>query len=114
MIRKASAEWKGDLKTGKGTISGESGSFTGLRYGFSTRFENEKGTNPEELIAAAHAGCFAMAFSGKLTAAGLVAEVINVTADVTLEKLEQGFTVTGIQLNLTAKVPNGDPAVVKK
>lgn len=114
MIRKATAEWKGNLKEGKGTISGESGAFSNLAYSFAKRFESEKGTNPEELIAAAHAGCFAMALSGKLAAANLTAENIMVTAGVSLDKLEAGWTVTAIHLDLSARVPNADTAAFQK
>jgi len=105
MKRNASAHWAGDLKTGKGTISTESGVLSKTQYSFSTRFENGVGTNPEELIAAAHAGCFSMAFSGQLGAAGLTAESIDTTATVTFEKLEAGFTVTESHLVMKAKVP---------
>ena len=105
MKRNASAHWAGDLKTGKGTVSTESGVLSKAQYSFSTRFENGAGTNPEELIAAAHAGCFSMAFSGQLGAAGLTAESIDTTATVTFEKLEAGFTVTESHLVMKAKVP---------
>jgi osmotically inducible protein OsmC len=105
MKRNASAHWAGDLKTGKGTVSTESGVLAKTQYSFSTRFENGAGTNPEELIAAAHAGCFSMAFSGQLGAAGLTAESIDTTATVTFEKLEAGFTVTESHLVMKAKVP---------
>jgi osmotically inducible protein OsmC len=105
MKRNASAHWAGDLKTGKGTVSTESGVLSKTQYSFSTRFENGAGTNPEELIAAAHAGCFSMAFSGQLGAAGLTAESIDTTATVTFEKLDAGFTVTESHLVMKAKVP---------
>jgi osmotically inducible protein OsmC len=91
MKRKASAEWRGDLKTGKGTVSTESGVLQGTQYSFSTRFENGQGTNPEELAAAAHAGCFAMALSAELGKANLVPQSLRVTATVTLDKVETGF-----------------------
>ncbi|HNN44403.1 MAG TPA: OsmC family peroxiredoxin, partial [Nitrospira sp.] len=94
MKRHASAQWQGDLKTGKGTVSTDSGVLNGTQYSFSTRFENGKGTNPEELIAAAHAGCFTMALSGQLGAANLVADHLATTATVTMEKLDAGWTVT--------------------
>ena len=110
MKRKASALWKGELKAGSGTISTESGLLSQAQYSFGTRFENGKGTNPEELIAAAHAGCFSMALSGQLGGAGLKPENIATTATVTLEKTEAGFTVTGVHLDVTAKVPGADPA----
>jgi len=108
MKRKASAVWKGGLKDGKGTISTDSGVLSNAQYSFSTRFEEGKGTNPEELIAAAHAGCFSMALSGQLTTAGFTAESINTTATVTLEKTDAGFTITTVDLNVTAKVPGAD------
>jgi osmotically inducible protein OsmC len=105
MKRSASAVWKGGLKDGKGTISTDSGVLADSQYSFSTRFEEGKGTNPEELIAAAHAGCFSMALSGQLGNAGLTAESINTTAAVTLEKTDAGFTVTRVHLEVAAKVP---------
>src|ERR1700753_2286880 len=105
MQRKASAVWQGDLKTGKGTISTDSGTLSSAQYSFSTRFENGVGTNPEELIAAAHAGCFSMALSAVLGEAGLTADSINTTATVTMEKTEPGFTLTAVHLDVTAKVP---------
>src|ERR1700691_4552873 len=100
MIRKASAVWKGSLKEGKGTISTDSGVLSNTQYSFSTRFEEGVGTNPEELIAAAHAGCFSMVLSGQLGNAGMTAESINTTATVTMEKTDAGFTVTEIHLDL--------------
>jgi len=105
MKRKASAVWQGGLKDGKGTISTDSGVLDKTQYSFSTRFEDGKGTNPEELIAAAHAGCFSMALSGQLGAAGLTADSINTTAVVTLEKTDAGFTITTVHLEVSAKVP---------
>ena len=105
MKRKASAVWKGGLKDGKGTISTASGVLSDTQYSFSTRFEDGIGTNPEELIAAAHAGCFSMALSGQLGNAGLTAESINTTATVTLEKTEAGFTITKVHLDVTARIP---------
>jgi lipoyl-dependent peroxiredoxin len=110
MKRNASAHWEGGLKDGKGTVSTESGVLSGTQYSFSTRFENGKGTNPEELIAAAHAGCFSMALSGQLGNAGLTAQSIDTTATVTFEKLEAGFTVTEVHLKLVAKIPGADKA----
>src|SRR5713226_4425533 len=96
MQRKASAVWQGGLKDGKGTISTDSGVLSNTQYSFSTRFEDGKGTNPEELIAAAHAGCFTMALSGQLTAAGIAPESLETTASLTMEKLEAGWTITKI------------------
>lgn len=110
MKRKASAVWQGGLKDGKGSISTESGVLSNTQYSFSTRFEDGIGTNPEELIAAAHAGCFSMALSGQLGAAGLTATSINTTATVKMEKTEAGFTVTAVHLDLTAKIPGADQA----
>jgi osmotically inducible protein OsmC len=110
MIRKASAVWNGSLKEGKGTISTESKVLSNAQYSFSTRFENGAGTNPEELIAAAHAGCFSMALSAQLGNAGMTPESIETTAAVTLEKLEAGFTVTKIHLDVTAKIPGANAA----
>jgi len=110
MKRNASAHWEGGLKDGKGTISTESGVLSGTPYSFGTRFENGKGTNPEELIGAAHAGCFSMALSGQLGAAGMTAQSIDTTATVTLEKLDAGFTVTEVHLKLVAKIPGADKA----
>ena len=110
MKRKASAVWQGGLKDGKGTVSTASGALSETQYSFSTRFEEGTGTNPEELIAAAHAGCFAMALSGQLGNSGLTAERIDVTATVTMEKLEAGWTVSASHLDLTARIPGADQA----
>lgn len=108
--RKASAEWHGSLKEGKGTVSTHSGVLKNAQYSFGTRFENGAGTNPEELIAAAHAGCFSMALSAQLGNAGMTPESIETTASLTMEKLEAGFTITAIHLNTTAKIPGADKA----
>jgi osmotically inducible protein OsmC len=110
MQRTASAVWKGGLKDGKGTVSGPSGALNNTPYSFATRFENQPGTNPEELIAAAHAGCFSMALSGQLGGAGMTAESISTKATLTMEKLEAGWTVTAIHLDVVAKIPGGDQA----
>jgi osmotically inducible protein OsmC len=110
MKRKASAVWKGDLKNGKGAISTDSGVLSNTQYSFSTRFEDGIGTNPEELIAAAHAGCFSMALSAQLASSGMVAESINTIATLTMEKLEAGWTVTEVHLDVTAKIPGADRA----
>ncbi|HXZ27697.1 MAG TPA: OsmC family protein [Terriglobales bacterium] len=110
MKRKGSAVWKGGLKDGKGTVSTESGVLKGAQYSFSTRFENGVGTNPEELLAAAHAGCFSMALSGQLGQAGLTADSIETTATVTLEKVEAGFAITAVHLEVAARIPGADPA----
>jgi osmotically inducible protein OsmC len=110
MQRTGSAEWRGGLKDGKGSVSTQSGVLKQTQYSFSTRFENGVGTNPEELLAAAHAGCFSMALSGQLGAAGLTADSINTTATVSLEKQADGFAITKVHLDVTAKVPNADQA----
>jgi osmotically inducible protein OsmC len=108
MKRKASAVWKGGLKDGKGAISTDSGVLANTQYSFGTRFEEGKGTNPEELIAAAHAGCFSMALSGQLGNAGMTADEISTSATVTLEKTDAGFTVTSVHLDVTAKIPGAE------
>lgn len=110
MQRTASAHWSGGLKDGKGTISSASGVLNNTPYSFSTRFEGQPGTNPEELIAAAHAGCFTMALSAQLGNAGITAQSIDTTATVTLEKTDAGFTVTASHLQVTAKIPGADKA----
>jgi osmotically inducible protein OsmC len=108
--RKASAVWNGNLKEGKGRISTASGVLSNTQYSFSTRFEEGVGTNPEELIAAAHAGCFSMALSGQLTTAGHPPESVDTTATVKMEKTEAGFTVTAVHLEVVARVPGIDQA----
>src|SRR5579872_5202613 len=113
MQRTATAVWNGGLKDGKGRVSTQSGVLQDTQYSFSTRFENGIGTNPEELIAAAHSGCFAMALSGQLANAGLTAESIEAKATVTLEKTEAGFTVTRSHLDVTAKIPGADEAAFR-
>jgi lipoyl-dependent peroxiredoxin len=110
MDRKASAMWQGDLLHGKGTISTESGTFKQTQYSYKTRFENGVGTNPEELLAAAHAGCFTMALSAELGKVGLTAEKLETTATVSLEKVGNGFNITKSHLELVANVPNADQA----
>jgi lipoyl-dependent peroxiredoxin len=114
MQRKASAVWKGGLKDGKGTVSATSGVLSNTLYSFTTRFENTPGTNPEELIAAAHAACFSMALSAQLGAANLTPESINTSATLTMDKLDAGWTITAIQLDVSARVPNADEAAFKK
>ena len=114
MQRKAGAVWKGGLKDGKGTVTTGSGVLTSTPYSFSTRFEEGKGTNPEELIAAAHAGCFSMALSAELGKAGMTAESISTEATLTMEKLDAGFTITKINLDVNAKIPGGDQAKFAK
>jgi len=110
MKRNGSAVWRGGLKDGKGTVSTDSGVLSNTQYSFSTRFEDGKGTNPEELVAAAHAGCFSMALSGQLGAAGMTADSISTTASVNLEKTDAGFTITAVHLDVTAKIPGADPS----
>ena len=110
MKRSASAEWRGGLKDGKGVISTESGVLANTQYSFGTRFENGKGTNPEELIGAAHAGCFSMALSAQLGEAGMTPDRIATTAQVTLEKGEGGFAITAIHLTVKASIPGADQA----
>ena len=105
MQRKASAVWKGGLKDGKGTVSSASGVLANTPYSFTTRFENAPGTNPEELIAAAHAACFSMALSEQLGGANLTPESINTSATLTMEKLEAGWAITAVHLDVVAKVP---------
>ena len=108
--RTASAHWTGGLKDGKGAISTRSGALSSYPYGFASRFEGVAGTNPEELMGAAHAGCFTMALSLILGEAGLTAESLDTTAAVTLESVDGGFAITAINLKLTAKVPGTDEA----
>ncbi|MGE5649729.1 MAG: OsmC family protein [Bacillota bacterium] len=108
MKRTASAVWTGGLKDGKGGLSSQSGVLKDTPYGFRMRFEDEPGTNPEELIAAAHAGCFTMALSAQLGEAGMVAERLSTEAAVTLEKKDDGFSITAIHLALAAKIPGAD------
>jgi osmotically inducible protein OsmC len=108
MKRKGSAVWRGGLKDGKGTVSSESGILSNTPYSFSTRFEDGKGTNPEELIAAAHAACFSMALSAQLGSAGITPEQIETTAAVSLDKTDGGFAITAIHLSVQAKIPGGD------
>jgi osmotically inducible protein OsmC len=108
MKKHASAVWQGNLKDGKGTLSTQSGALKDNPYGFNTRFEDQPGTNPEELIGAAHAGCFSMALSMMLGQAGLTAERIETQAVVTLDKVGEGFEITTVDLTLKAKIPGAD------
>ena len=114
MKRKASAVWEGGLKDGKGRLSTASGVLSNTQYSFATRFENGVGTNPEELIAAAHAGCFSMALSGQLGNAGMTARSIQTTATLTLEKTDAGFTITAVHLDVAAAIPGADAAAFGK
>ena len=106
--RTGSAVWSGGIKDGKGTVSTQSGVLDNAQYGFNTRFEDGPGTNPEELIGAAHAGCFTMALSGKLGEAGMTATKLSTTASVTLEKSDDGFAITAIHLTLVANIPGAN------
>jgi lipoyl-dependent peroxiredoxin len=110
MERKASAVWRGGLKDGKGTVSATSGVLSNTPYSFTTRFESTPGTNPEELIAAAHAACFSMALSAQLGEAKLTPESIQTAATLTMEKLATGWTITKVHLDVNASVPNADEA----
>ena len=114
MERKASAVWQGGLKDGKGEFSAPSGVFSHVPYSFKTRFEGAPGTNPEELIAAAHAACFSMALSAQLGGANLTPESINTIANLKMEKLDSGWTITEIHLDVKAKIPNADDAAFQK
>ncbi|MBX5494874.1 MAG: OsmC family protein [Bryobacteraceae bacterium] len=109
MKRKATAEWQGGLKDGKGWLTTPSGVLSKTPYSFHTRFEDQPGTNPEELVAAAHAGCFSMALSAQLAQEGMTAQSITTTAEVTLEKQDAGWAVTASHLTLTANIPGADP-----
>ena len=108
MQRNASAHWTGGLKDGKGTLTAPSGVLKETPYSFHTRFESQPGTNPEELLAAAHAGCFTMALSAQLGNAGMTAQALDTTATVTLEKTDAGFTITAVHLQVRARIPGAD------
>jgi lipoyl-dependent peroxiredoxin len=114
MQRKASAVWKGGLKDGKGVISAPGGVLNNTPYSFTTRFENAPGTNPEELIAAAHAGCFSMALSAQLGGANLTPESISTTITLSLDKLDSGWTITASHIDVVGKVPGADAATFQK
>lgn len=114
MKRNGSAVWKGSLKEGSGVVSTESGVLSDTQYSFSTRFEDGKGTNPEELIAAAHAGCFSMALSSELGKLDATAESISTTATVSLEKTDAGFAITSVHLDVKAKVPGASEETFEK
>jgi osmotically inducible protein OsmC len=114
MKRTANAEWRGDLKSGAGTISTASGVLSSTSYSFHTRFEDGKGTNPEELLAAAHAGCFSMALSAQLAGAGLTADSIATTCTISLEKGAEGFGISESHLELVAKVPGASQEAFDK
>jgi len=114
MKRKASAQWQGDLKTGKGTVSTESGILRDSQYSFTTRFESGQGTNPEELVAAAHAGCFTMAVSAELGRANLTPASLRTTCTITLENVGGGWSITESHLELVAKVPGASEEAFRK
>ena len=114
MIRKGHAEWRGTLKEGKGTVTTESGGLSNTPHSFGTRFENVKGTNPEELVGAAHAGCFSMALSGILGRSNLEPESIRATSSVKLEKVGDGFQITGVHLDVVARIPGADQATFEQ
>jgi osmotically inducible protein OsmC len=112
--RTAQAHWQGDLKSGKGSLTSPSQVLTNTPYSFKTRFESEKGTNPEELLAAAHAGCFTMALSAQLAEAGLTADSLDTTCTISLEKTDGGFSITGSHLDLKAKIPGATKEAFEK
>jgi osmotically inducible protein OsmC len=112
--RDGSAVWSGGIKNGKGQVSTGSGALKDQPYGFNTRFEDAPGTNPEELIGAAHAGCFTMALSGQLGQAGLTADELRTKATVSMEKVEGGFSITAIHLELRAKIPGASQEAFDK
>jgi len=114
MQRKGSAVWKGGLKDGKGVVSAASGALNNTPYSFGTRFENTPGTNPEELIAAAHAACFSMALSAQLSGANLAPASIETTANLTMEKLDSGWAITAVHLDVVGHVPGADSAAFQK
>ena len=114
MQRTAEAQWRGDLKSGAGTISTASGTLSQTPYSFHSRFEQGKGTNPEELLAAAHAGCFTMAVSAQLAQAGLKADSLNTTCRITLDKTDGGFGITESHLELKAKIPGATKEAFEK
>lgn len=114
MKKTASAHWQGGIKDGKGTISTQSGALKNAPYGFNTRFEGQPGTNPEELLGAAHAGCFSMALSKELGEAGMTAESIETSAEVTLDKQDGSFAITAVHLTLKARIPGADRAAFEK
>lgn len=109
-VRSGSATWQGGLKDGTGTVTTGSGAINALPYSFKTRFDDQQGTNPEELVGAAHAGCFTMALSKILGEAGLTADMMETKADVKLEQVDGGFAVTSVHLTLEGKVPGADQA----
>ncbi len=114
MKRTANAQWRGDLKSGTGTMSTGTGMLSNAPYSFRTRFEDAQGTNPEELLAAAHAGCFSMALSAQLTQAGLTPESIETRCEISLEKQPEGFAITASHLDVKARVPGASQEAFDK
>ncbi|EJO95142.1 OsmC family protein [Ectopseudomonas mendocina DLHK] len=114
MKKTASARWQGGIKDGQGSISSQSGVLNDTPYGFNTRFTDQPGTNPEELIGAAHAACFSMALSKELGDAGMTAERIDTKAEVTLDKVDGGFEISAVHLSLRAKIPGAERAAFEK
>ena len=114
MQRKASAVWKGGLKDGQGSLSAPGGALNNTQYSFATRFENAAGTNPEELIAAAHAGCFSMALSAQLGGANLTPESISTNVTLSLDKLDSGWTITASHIDVVGKVPGANAETFQK
>lgn len=114
MKKTASARWQGGLKDGTGRLSTQSGALSNTPYGFNTRFGDQPGSNPEELLGAAHAGCFSMALAKELGEAGMTAESIDTRAEVTLDKVEGGFAITAVHLSLRAKIPGADREAFEK
>lgn len=112
--RHASANWSGDLKEGTGKISSDSGALSDQPFGFKTRFKDKKGTNPEELIGAAHAGCFAMAFANELSSEGVVPDDVSTKATVHLEEIEGGFKISRSDIDVTLDAPGADRATIDK
>ncbi|HUB63682.1 MAG TPA: OsmC family protein [Methylocella sp.] len=112
--RHGSAVWRGGLKDGRGSISTESGALSAYPYGFASRFEGQRGSNPEELIGAAHASCFSMALSLILGEEKLVADELDTKAEVTLEQVEGGYAITAVHLTLRAKIPGADQAAFER
>ncbi|CAM3815243.1 OsmC family protein [Litorimonas haliclonae] len=112
--RHASAHWSGNLKEGKGTISSDSGALSDQPFGFNTRFEDKNGTNPEELIGAAHAGCFAMAFANELSSLDVVPNDVSTKATVQLEEIDGGFKITRSDIDVTLDAPGADRSVIDK
>jgi lipoyl-dependent peroxiredoxin len=112
--RRGSAAWQGGIKEGKGAISNESGALKAYPYGFASRFEGQRGSNPEELIAAAHASCYTMALSLILGEGKLAAEHMDTSAEVTLEQVEEGWAITAVHLTLKAKIPGADQATFER